>query len=135
MRPLMEKSIMPDNDNTTKASLRTLRCNASNIQALLRMASDGDSTFKILEKITPIIRSHFERVENLDINIPDENLRDHKSLLRDFKLMEADWGKKRLSDADYIEALRFKLFNHFTMFFEPLLDTELEEDSPLKFRL
>jgi len=135
MHPLMEESVMSDNGNATIASLRTLRSNASNIQSMLRLASDGSNTSRILENITPTIQSHFERLEALDIHIPEENIKDHRALLGDFKLMEVDWQKKRRSDADYTEALRFKLFNHFTMFFVPLLDAELEEGSLLNFRL
>ena len=122
--------------SATKAVLRSLRTNAFNIQSMLRLASDGKDSSAILNKITHIIANHFERIESLNIDIPEKNKREHVSLLKRFIQIEADWRKGKVSDTDYADTLNLMLFNHFSIRFQPLIDLHLEGESfSLKFRL
>ena len=122
-------------DNSTKTALLSLRSNALNLQALLCMAAKGDNATVILDKITKAIRNHFDRVEALGIDIPEENRRDHKALLVYFKSAEADWRQGRLSDVDYAEALNARLYSHFSVYFKGILDSHLNDKFLADFRL
>ena len=118
-----------------KAALGSLRSNAVNIQYLLRMAQDGKNSTEILTRITHAIENHFERIESLPIGIPEESLEDHRDILKHFKNVHADWLARTISDADYAEALNFRLFNHFSSCFQPLLEAHLDEISKLESRI
>jgi hemerythrin len=126
---------MPGNCSEVRSALSSLRNNAFNIQSLLRMAQDGKSANEILTKITHAIENHFDRVEKLQIEIPEENLEEHRQILKHFKIMQADWLSGTISDADYAEALNLKLFSHFSSCFQPLLDALLDEVPTLQFRI
>jgi len=126
---------MPDDYNKMKSALHALRSNAFNIQSLLRMAKDGTKSKEILEQIAQAIATHYSRVEALEINIPDENKKDHKRIINYFKRIEADWRNGQIADADYAELLNVKLYNHFSAYFQPLLDSHLDDGSMLQFRL
>ena len=126
---------MPDDYSKMKSVLSTLRSNAFNLQSLLRMAQDGKGSTEILTKMTYAIENHFDRVEALQIKIPEENLEEHKELLKYFKIVHADWLDGIVSDADYAEALNFRLFNHFSSYFQPLLDAHLDDSPTLQFRI
>jgi hypothetical protein len=118
-----------------KAALGSLRSNAVNIQYLLRMAQDGNNSTEILMRITHAIENHFERIESLPIEIPEESLEDHRDILKHFKNVHANWLARTIPDADYAEALNFRLFNHFSSCFQPLLEAHLDEISKLEFRI
>ena len=131
-----KRFIMPDKHNATKINLRSLRSNAFNLQTMLRLASDNrQSSIAILDKICQTIQNQFDRIEALDINIPEENKQDHRALMEYCRFAEAKWQKGKISDSDYAETLNFKLYNHFSMYFKPLLEAHLEEGTLLKFRL
>lgn len=118
-----------DTYNATKAVLRALRLNAFNVQTLLQMDSKRENSDKIRKKAISLISNHFTRVEktynSLDLAIPQENLNDHKILLDHFKQLESDWQKKQISDHIYTEKINFHLFNHFSIYFFPLVDSVL----------
>jgi hypothetical protein len=114
---------LSDNYDPDKAVLRSLQSNAFNIQALLTMASAGQNTDVILDKITLAIKFHLERVESLGILIPDENKQDHQELLAFCDRLEADWRNKKISSIEYAEGLNLEVFNHFTNYFKPLIDS------------
>ena len=118
-----------DTYDATKAALRSLRTNAFNIQTLLQITSKRTNSYTIRKKSTLLVSNHFARVEktfnSLDLNIPQENLNDHKTLLDFFKQLESDWQKKQISDQKYTEEINFRLFNHLTMYFYPLVDSVL----------
>ena len=69
---------MSDDYSSMKSALNALKNNAFNIQSLLNMAQEGKKSVEILEHITQAVKIHFERVEALDIDIPEENKKDHK---------------------------------------------------------
>jgi len=126
---------MSDDNNEMKFSLGTLRNNAFNIQSLLRMAQNGGESTEILNQITQIVESHFDRVESLDIDIPDENVKDHREILKHFKIAHVDWRDGKISDVDYAEVLNFRLYKHFSTHLQPLIDKHLDETDGLKFKL
>ncbi len=126
---------MSDDYNATKNNLRLLRSNASNLLILLEMASNNRDTSEILERMTPSIHNHFDRVEALDVIIPEENKREHRRLWKYTEEMESSWRKRKLSHIDYADALNFNLYNHFSTYFKALLNRELGEGSTLDFRL
>lgn len=126
---------MPDDYSKMKSALRSLRNNAFNIQSLLRMAQNGQNSTEILTKITFAIENHFDRVQALALEIPEESLADHKDILQKFKIVHQDWLNGVISDADYAETLNLRLFNHFSSYFQPLLEDNLDEASELQFRI
>ena len=126
---------MSDDYSQMKSALGSLRSNAFNIQSLLRMAQDGRNSTEILTKITYAIENHFDRVESLSLEIPEENREDHRLILKHFEKMRADWLNGMISDADYAEALNLRLFVHFSSYFQPLLDAHLDDASNLQFRI
>jgi len=71
----------------------------------------------------------------LQIEIPEENLEDHRQILQYLKIMRDDWQTGMISDASYAEALNLRMFNHFSSYFQPLLDAHLDNVSPLPFRI
>lgn len=126
---------MQDDYSDMKAALSSLRSNAYNIQTLLRMAQRGQLSSEILGKITLSIENHFNRVESLEIDIPEQNKEDHKEILSHFNKIRVDWSNGILSDADYAEFLNCRLFNHFSICFQPLLDTYLDVDPRFEFKI
>ncbi|WP_321392482.1 hypothetical protein [uncultured Desulfuromusa sp.] len=126
---------MSDDYSQLKSALNSLRSNAFNIQSLLRMAQDGKNATEILSKITFAIEDHFERVQSLPLDIPEESLEDHEDILQKFKIVHNDWLNGVISDADYAEALNLRLFNHFSSYFQPLLEGHLDDISALPFRI
>ena len=115
----------------TKMSLHSLHSNSSNIMSLLQMASsgkDGKDSSTILNMIMSLIANHFERVESLNIDIPEKNKREHVSLLKQFTQIGTDWQKGIISDTDYADTLNSMLSNHFSMRFHPLIELHLGED-------
>lgn len=125
---------MQDEIKKNKLLFYALRSNAYNIQTLLRQTQDGLVTSEILERITQVIENHFDRVESLDIEIPQKNKLEHQEILKQFKIMHKDWKRGILSDSDYAELLRCRLFNHFSTCFQPLLDTHLGDVVKTEFR-
>ena len=99
------------------------------------MAKDGQKSKEILEQITQAIATHFNRVETLDIDIPDENKEDHKGIISYFKRIEVDWRDGQITDTDYAELLNIKLYSHFSAYFQPLLDSHLDDGAMLQFRI
>jgi hemerythrin len=126
---------MQDEGKKSRSILYALRSNAYNIQTLLRQTQDGLMTPEVLEKITHVIENHFDRVESLDIEISQKNKQEHQEILKQFKSMHKDWKRDILSDSDYAELLRCRLFNHFSTCFQPILDTHLGDDVKTEFRL
>ncbi|MEE4253740.1 MAG: hypothetical protein V2I50_06830 [Desulfuromusa sp.] len=126
---------MADDYREMKSALSSLRSNAFNIQSLLRMAQDGQNSTEILTKITYAIENHFDRVESLHLEIPEENREDHRQILKQFETMRDDWLNGMMTETDYAEALNLRLFNHFSSYFQPLLDTYLDDASTLQFRV
>lgn len=126
---------MPDDYSKMKSALTGLKNNACNIQSLLKMAQDGKKSVEILENITQTLEIHFERVEALDIEIPEENIKDHREILIYLEGLHDEWRSGMISDEDYAEVLNLRLFNHFSRYFQPLLDTHFEDASSMKFRL
>jgi len=126
---------MSDDYSSMKSALNALKNNAFNIQSLLNMAQEGKKSVEILEHIAQAVKIHFERVEALDIDIPEENKKDHKEILSYLESLHDEWCNGMISDEDYAEILNLRLFNHFSLYFQPLLDTRFEEASSLRFRL
>lgn len=122
-------------DKAMKTALLSLRSNALNLQVLLRMAANGENATVILEKMMQAIHVHFDRVEALGIDIPEENRREHKFLLTYFRSAEADWQRGKLSDVEYADALNARLYNHFSVYFKEILDTHLDDKLSAGFRL
>ena len=120
---------MQDDYCEMKAALSSLRCNAFNIQALLHMGQKGELSSETLSKMTQVIQNHFSRVEALEIDIPEENKKEHKKILVFFERIQTDWCDGILSDIDYAEQLNSRLFNHFSLCFQSLLDTYLDFDT------
>ena len=88
-----------------------------------------------LEQITQAIATHFNRAETLEVDIPHENKEDHKGIISYFKRIEADWRNGEISDADFAEVLNVKLYNHFSVYFQSLLDSHLDDGAMLQFRI
>jgi len=126
---------MQDDYSETKAALNSLRCNAFNLQALLHMGQNGELSSEILGKITEVIQNHFSRVEALDIEVPAGNQKEHEEILANFEQLRSDWCDGTLSDIDYAELLNCRLFNHFSLCFQPLLNTYLDFDTQFEFRV
>ena len=126
---------MSNDDSQMRSALGSLRTNAFNIQSLLRMAQDGRNSTEILTRITDAIENHFDRVESLPLEIPEENREDHRLILKHFEKMRDDWLKGMMTEADYAEALNLRLFTHFSSYFQPLLDAHLGDAPSLQFRV
>lgn len=126
---------MQDDYSELKAALSSLRCNAFNIQALLHMGQEGKLSSEILGKITQVIQDHFSRVEALEIDISVEKKKEHEEILVHFEEIRTDWCDGILSDIDYAELLNSRLFNHFSLSFQPLLDTYLNFDTQFEFKV
>ncbi|SEA55732.1 hypothetical protein SAMN05660420_02447 [Desulfuromusa kysingii] len=126
---------MLDDNIKVKSALNSLRSNALNIQSLLELAQDGKNAAAILTRITDAIENHFERVQSLPLEIPEESLADHQEILQQFKMFRADWEDGRISDAEYAEALNLRLFNHFSAYFQTLLNDYLGDAPTLQFRV
>lgn len=99
------------------------------------MAQDGKKAGEIFEHIKQAVKIHFERVEALDIEIPEANKKDHREILSHLERLHGEWCKGMISDGDFAEILNLRLFSHFSLYFQPLLDTYFEEASSLRFRL
>jgi hypothetical protein len=127
--------MMQDDYSEVKAALTSLRCNAFNIQTLLHMGQEGELSSNILGGISQVIQNHFSRVEALEIDIPAENRKEHEAILVHFEVIRTDWCDGTLSDIDYAELLSSRLFNHFSLFFQPLLDTYLDFDTQFEFKI
>ncbi|MDA3902970.1 MAG: hypothetical protein PF441_05920, partial [Desulfuromusa sp.] len=110
---------MSDDNIEMKSSLGALRGNAFNIQSLLKMVQDGEESAEILNQITEIIETHFERVESLDIDISDEHVKDHREILKHFKVAHRDWCDGKITDAEYAEVLNYRLYKHFSTHLQP----------------
>lgn len=126
---------MQDDYSEMKAALSSLRSNAYNIQTLLRMAQRGQLSSEVLGKITQSIENHFNRVESLEIDIPEKNKEEHREILWHFSQIREDWKNGVLSDVEYAEYLNCRLFNHFSICFQPLLDTYLDVDPQFEFKV
>jgi hemerythrin len=126
---------MTDDYKEAKSALNSLRCNALNIQSMLRLATDGKNSSEILTKVTEAIENHFNKAESLKIEFPEENREEHKKLLAHFKLIHNSWQDGEISDADYAEALNLGLFDHFSGYFQPLLDNHFDEETSLSSRV
>ena len=126
---------MSDDNVEMKSSLGALRINAFNIHSLLKKAQNGEESTEILNQITEIIETHFDRAESLDIDIPDEHVKDHREILKHLKIAHTDWRDGKISDAYYAEVLNSRLYKHFSTHLQPLIDKHLDETDGMKFKL
>lgn len=125
---------MSDDDVELKLSLGALRADAFNIQSLLKMIQNGEKSGEILSQMTEIIETYFDRAESLHMDISDEHIKDHREILKHFKISHIDWLDGKISDADYAEVLNSRLYKHFSIHLQPLINKHLDEADRLKFK-